>query len=145
MFGCTTQTRAWCASNLKKWGIRDSNVCFYCKKRNIDIDDTLVHALVDCQTTQEWLQSIYIEINSPTIQNLCRDEFLFGVHDQADNMLCIIIKKQICDIRGQEKDFFIETFLKKTVFKYCGRKKHVKGKTIFLEMVKLLCTCHKQL
>ena len=122
-----------CASNLKKWGIRDSNVCFYCKKRNIDIDDTLVHALVDCQTTQEWLQSIYIEINSPTIQNLCRDEFLFGVHDQADNMLCIIIKKQICDIRGQEKDFFIETFLKKLYLSIVAEKNMLRERQFSLK------------
>ena len=52
-----------CASNLKKWGIRDSNVCTYGKRRNIDIDDNLVHALVDCQTTQ-WFQSINTAINS---------------------------------------------------------------------------------
>ena len=71
-----------CASNLNKWGIRDSNVCAYCKKeRNVDIDDTLVHALVDCQTTKEWFQSINTAINRPTIQNLCRDEIMFGVLD----------------------------------------------------------------
>ena len=104
-----------CASNLNKWGIRDSNVCTYCKKRNIDIDDTLGHALVDCQTTQEWLQSINTAINSPTIQNLCRDEFLFGVNDKADNMLCIIIKKQICDICGQKKTFLLKPFEKNCI------------------------------
>ena len=79
------------------------------------------NALVDCQTTQQWLKYINIAINSPSLQNVSRDKFLFGLQDKADNMLCIIIKKYICDIRGQENAFFIEIFLKKNIFKYCGR------------------------
>ena len=60
----------------------------------------------------EWLQSINVAINSSSLQNVRRDEFLFGLQDKADSMLCIIIS-YICVIRGQEKAFFIETFLKK--------------------------------
>ena len=90
-------------------------MCTYCNNRNIDNEDTLVHALADCQTTQQSLQSIKVTINSPSLQNESRDKFLFlfDLQDKADNMLCNIINKYICDIRGQEKAFFIETFLKK--------------------------------
>ena len=48
-----------CASNLKKWGIRESEMCIYCKKKNLNIDDTLVHAFIECQAIQNWLQSVY--------------------------------------------------------------------------------------
>ena len=40
--------------------------------------------------------------NSPIIQNACRGEFMFVVHDNVDSMVCIIIKKRLCDIRGPE-------------------------------------------
>ena len=63
------------------------------------------------------------------MQNLCRDEFLFGVQDKADNMLCIIIKEQMCDIRGQEKYFFIDTFFS-NLYLFIVAEKNIKGKTI---------------
>ena len=65
-----------CALNLKKW--ENSNVCIYCNKRNIDIEYTLVHALVDWQTIQQWVQYTNVAIDSPSLQNVSRDDFLFG-------------------------------------------------------------------
>ena len=60
-----------------------------------------------------WLKTVHSALNCKTFQGLSRDEFLFGINDKAVNMLCVIVKMYICETRGQEKQFFIETLLKR--------------------------------
>ena len=79
------------------------------KKNNLNIYDTLVRALIKCQVTQNWLQSIYATLNCMKFQGLSREEFMFRTDDKAVNILCIIVKMYVCEKRGQEKHFFIET------------------------------------
>ena len=43
-------------------------------------------------------------------QGLSREEFMFGTDDKAVNMLCIIVKMYICEMRGQEKQFLLKLF-----------------------------------
>ena len=115
-----------CASNLAKWSIKDSNLCKYCRNNNLDKVDTIVHALIDCPKTKEWLNCIYNAIHSTTLPNLNMEEILFGVEDRADNLLCIIIKKYICDIRGNDGNFCTEVLLRKVYMSIVSEKNSLK-------------------
>ena len=118
-----------CASNLKRnWEFVTLMFILIAIGEIQTLKILWFHASVDCQTTLLWLQSINTAIKVLFIQNVCGDKFLFGLQDKADNMMCIMIKKYICDIRGQKKAFFIETFLKNYLIIVADK---------ILEMVKL--------
>ena len=48
---------------------------------------------------------------------------MFGTDDKAVNMLCIIVNMYICEIRGQEKQFLIETLFKRIFICIAAEKK----------------------
>lgn len=97
-------------TNLHKWGIRNTPNCIICKK---DISDSLIHALVQCEITCVWLDNIFEVIDqNNNLRNISREEFIFGVDDCATNLIYLIIKKHISDLRGYQKPFNAEILLR---------------------------------
>ena len=117
-----------CGANLVKWKLKESSLCKYCENSNTDNIDTIPHALVDCPKTKEWLLCIFTTLNSNSLRNLTKEEILFGVDDRADNLLCIVIKKYICDIRGNDGNFCIQVLMRNVYMRIIAEKNSLNEK-----------------
>ena len=97
--------------NLKKWGIKTSDVCPKCGEC-----ETIVHLLFKCHDTKEILKSIIDIIKLPPfndeIQN--QNNYLFGTQNQQINYLLLFIKNYIYELRKNEK-LFDKTHFKKEI------------------------------
>ena len=61
---------------------------------------------MEFQTAQKWLQSVCSTLNCFKFPGLSREGFKFGIDDKAVAMACSAVKMYICEIRGQEKQFY---------------------------------------
>ena len=93
-----------CGANLAKWGIKENKLCNYCRTPEID---TVTHALVECPTTDMWLNSTlqYIDPLKTIFVNTTLQDFIFGVDNTAINAIFLIMKKYVCYVRGYKKHF----------------------------------------
>ena len=101
--------------NLNKWKIKDNSYCELCTDRKID--DT-IHALVDCKWTCDKMELLLANLdpNRLIFGNLDWRKWIFGVSDITINLLILIMKMYICQIRGSTKHFFGENFKKTNLF-----------------------------
>ena len=92
--------------NLKKWGIKDSNLCRYCPE-----SDSVLHALFYCPKTQEWLGKLFNVINIAS-SSITLETVVFGSHDLALNLILLIAKRYVLHIRNNNFLFNIDVLLK---------------------------------
>ena len=98
-----------CGVNLKKWGIRDSDLCLFCDE---NVSDTLVHALVDCKKSRELIEDVFDLLNTNyLLDNITQEEYLFGVNDPACNLLCLTIKSYLYRKRMLNDGFSVRELL----------------------------------
>ena len=93
-----------CRSNLRKWNISDSDTCEFCLH---DVPDNIIHALCQCEYSTKFVTDIFSLIDpqndcANTIQNA---DFLFGVDDPALNVVFLILKKYIMNVRTDKNTF----------------------------------------
>ena len=93
-------------------GIPESNLWIYCKKNYLDIEDTSVHALIECQahTTKIWLKTVHSTLNCRTFEELRREEILFGTYDKTVNMMGVRGEMYIYETIGQETPFILKLY-----------------------------------
>ena len=98
-----------CGVNLKKWGIRDSDLCLFCDE---NVSDTLVHALVDGKKSRELIEDVFDLLNTNyLLDNITQKEYLFGVNDPACNLLCLTINSYLYRKRMLNDGFSVRELL----------------------------------
>ena len=87
-----------CNKNLFKWKISNSEICEFCKSGE---KDTIVHALGKCALTRKFLNDVFelIDPQKLFVQNIDIENFIFGVHDSALNLMLLLMKKAIISSR----------------------------------------------
>ena len=108
--------------NLNKWKIKDTSYCELCSDNKID--DT-VHALVDCRWTCDKIELFLANIdpNREIFGRLDWKKWLFGVNDLAVNLLILVMKMYICQVRSSTKIFSVETLRKQIYYRILTDKK----------------------
>ena len=95
-----------CNSNLYKWKITESDVCEFCSSNE---RDDLIHALCKCEYTNHFLGNIFRKID-PSNRFSGRmgiEDFLFGLEDSAQNVILLLIKRYILNVRTHKLRFSI--------------------------------------
>ena len=85
-------------SNLYKWKIRDTDICEFCKSSE---KDTIIHALCRCSVTKTFLTDVFDLIDPCKVfaHKIETEDFVFGVHDSALNLMFMLAKKAIIRTR----------------------------------------------
>ena len=95
-----------CKSNLHKWKITENDVCkFYSSNKR----DDLIHALCKCEYTQHFLDNIFRKIDHANrfSGRMEIEDFLFGLEDSAQNVILLLIKRYILNVRTHKLRFLI--------------------------------------
>ena len=108
--------------NLNKWSIKESPNCELCSESYID--DT-IHALVDCSWTYNKIDAILADIDPNRIffGGINWKSWLFGVNDPAINVLLLIIKRYLCQIRSGLNCFSLLALRKEIYYRILSEKK----------------------
>ena len=100
-----------CKSNLFKWKISEDDICEFCKTSE---KDDIIHALFRCDHTKQFLTEIFRRIDpfSTCFGKLEIESFLFGVEDPAQNVIILVLKKYILNVRTYKLQFSINNVMR---------------------------------
>ena len=73
---------------------------------------------------------IFTTLITNSLQNLTKEEILFEVDDGSDNLLCIVIKKYICDIRGNDGNFCVQVLMRNVYMRIIAEKNSLNKKQL---------------
>ena len=99
-----------CKSNLHKWNISEDDACEFCETRETN---DILHALYKCEHTKLFLTEIFRKIDplSTWVGIMQVEIFLFGVEDPAQNLIILLIKKYILNVRTYNLKFSINNIM----------------------------------
>ena len=99
-----------CKSNLHKWNISEGDICEFCKTSE---KDEIIHALCKCEHTKQFLKEIFRKIDpfNTCLGIMQMESFLFGVEDPAQNVIILLIKKYILNVRTFKLKFSINNIM----------------------------------
>lgn len=94
-------------SNLYKWKLKDSAKCNSCEH-----EDSLLHNLLRCKYTREWINEMIEYLNSYAGIYVCftEHEYIFGCKNPALNHIFLIMKYIIWSLKNFEKPFNLNVF-----------------------------------
>ena len=95
-----------CKYNQCKWQIADNDICDFC---TADKQDDIIHALCECEHTKSVLTEIFKVIDQLNrfLSMMEIEDFLFGVEHSALNVMILLIKKYILEIRTYNLTFSV--------------------------------------
>ena len=108
--------------NLNRWKIKDNSYCELCPDKKID--DT-IHALVDCKWTCNKMEVLLADLdpNREIFGRLDWRKWIFRVNDITVNLLILVMKMYLCQVRSSTKHFSVETLRKQIYYRILTDKK----------------------
>ena len=100
-----------CKTNLYKWKISEDDICEFCKTSE---KDNIIHALCKCDHTKQFLTEVFKKIDpfSTCFGEMEIQSFLFGVEDPAQNVIILVLKKYILNVRTYKLHFSINNIMR---------------------------------
>ena len=109
-------------SNLTKWNMKSNPCCTFCSDH--EIDDTK-HALINCTWTYQKLALILDSLDPDRDwgRTVNTKTWIFGVANPSVNLLLLIIKKYLCDVRSGLYSFSIHKLQREIYMRILSDKK----------------------
>ena len=88
----------------------EDDICEFCKTSE---KDNIIHALCKCDHTKQFLTEIFRQVDpfSTCLGRLPAESFLFGVEDPAQNVIILLIKKYILNVRTYKLKFILNNVM----------------------------------
>ena len=108
--------------NLNRLKIKDNSYCELCSDKKIH--DT-VHAFVDCKWTCNKMEVLLADLdpNREIFGRLDWRKWIFGVNDVTVNLLILLIKMYLCQVRSSTKHLSVKTLRKQIYYRILTDKK----------------------